>query len=269
LPELRKSLGDWDEKTQQHKALLETIAAIESATTAPDLRHLKAVAEPKVVNTPADTPLSIALAGRSPREDAVTIEIIKGPDHGTLSGNTPNPTYTPNSGYTGPDQFTIRTKDKLTTSEPATIGIIVGPAGTGLKAEYFSDSELKKPAFTRSDARVDFDWPQESPHESIDRSNFGVKWTGHILIPETGTYTFSVRSGEKLVLYIDSMKVIDHRGFQPPGWVDGTPVTLKQGQRLEIGLAYANTSGPAAARLKWLGPSVAGTSGGIITQANL
>ena len=44
--------------------------------------------------------------------DALTIEIASGPAHGTLTANPDGTgTYTPNAGYTGPDQFTFRAFD--------------------------------------------------------------------------------------------------------------------------------------------------------------
>jgi hypothetical protein len=270
LPILRNSLTYWDPKaSQNHKLLLETIAAVEAATNAPEFRNLKTVANKQVLSTASGTRLPITLTGKSPRDSAVTFKILTSPVHGTLSGNAPNMSYTPKPGYTGPDHFSFRAKDDLTTSEPANIAIIVGTAGKGLKAQYFADSEFKNPKLTRTDAQVNFDWSQQAPDASINTANFGVQWTGTILIPETGTYTFSVLSSDKVTLYIDALKVIDQSASPSARWVDGQPIPLKQGQKLDIGLAYAHTTGPAIAKLKWHGPSLAGTAGSLIPQEYL
>jgi hypothetical protein len=47
------------------------------------------------------------------------------PTHGTLSGSAPNLTYTPNSGYVGPDAFTFRANDGTTNSNAASVSITV------------------------------------------------------------------------------------------------------------------------------------------------
>jgi hypothetical protein len=270
LPILRNSLSYWDPKaSQNHKLLLETIATVEAATTSPEFRNLKTVANKQVLSTAIGTPLPITLTGKSPRDAAVSLEIVNAPVHGMLTGNAPNLSYTPKARYSGPDHFTFRAKDDLTISEPATIAIIVGTPGNGLKAEYYADPDFKKQVLTRTDAQVDFDWSQAPPDDSIQTSNFGVKWTGSILIPETGTYTFSALGSDRVTLYIDAVKVIQHEGAQPTRWLDGKPINLKQGQKLEIGLAYGNSSGSPIARLKWHGPSIAGTAGSIIPSEYL
>lgn len=268
LPTLRKSLDHWDPKSKQHKALLETIAKVEAATTAPEIIRLKAVANKQVVTTAADTPLKITLAGKSPREPSVTFINLTKPSHGTLTGTAPDLIYTPSSGYSGPDQFSFEVKDALTTSEPTTIGIVVGAAGNGLKGEYFADTAFKIPKLTRTDNEIDFDWGNSSPHESISAGTFSVRWTGYILIPETAEYTFSAL-GNGVFLQIDHHEIIDKLVAQPQQWMDAKPIPLKKGMKLLIEMAYLQSPGSAAAKLKWTGPAVAGITGDIVPQAYL
>ena len=54
---------------------------------------------------------------------------MSGPANGTLSGSPPNLTYTPNSGYSGPDSFTFNANDGITYSNIATVSITVSAAG--------------------------------------------------------------------------------------------------------------------------------------------
>lgn len=268
LPTLRKSLDHWDPKSTEHKLLLETIGKVEAATTAPEIRYLKAVANGQIVTTDANKELQITLAGTSPREPSVAFINITKPSHGTLTGTAPNFTYLPKAGYSGPDQFSFQVKDALTTSEPTTIGIVVGTAGNGLKGEYFGDTAFKNSKLTRRDAKIDFEWGNGSPHESIRPGDFSVKWTGYILIPETTDYTFSAL-GNGVLLQIDNQKIIDNLVAQPKQWVDSKPLPLKKGMKLLIEMAYLQSAGSAAAKLKWTGPSVAGITGDIIPQAYL
>ena len=54
-----------------------------------------------------------------------TYTVVTQPAHGTLSGTAPNLTYTPASGYSGPDSFTFTDSNGTKTSAPATVSINV------------------------------------------------------------------------------------------------------------------------------------------------
>jgi beta-glucosidase len=68
-----------------------------------------------------------------------------------------------------------------------------GPAKTeGLKAEYFSKAEFSgKPAVVRVDPTIQFDWSVASPAPGIPKQAFAVRWTGTLIPPGPGDYTFS------------------------------------------------------------------------------
>ncbi|HUQ02031.1 MAG TPA: Ig-like domain-containing protein [Kofleriaceae bacterium] len=93
-----------------------------------------------VNDAPAATAASIAtgrneakavrLAGTDVDGDTLAFEVAAQPMHGTLSGTTPDLTYTPATGYSGADTFTFRAKDASATSEPATITIAVADGGS-------------------------------------------------------------------------------------------------------------------------------------------
>ena len=57
--------------------------------------------------------------------EVLTYSIVTPPAHGTLSGNAPELTYTPEPGYSGGDSFTYQTADATGTSAPATVSITV------------------------------------------------------------------------------------------------------------------------------------------------
>ena len=63
----------------------------------------------------------------------------------------------------------------------------------GLKAEYFADSKLSgKPALTRLDQEIDFDWNAASPAAGIPAGDFSVRWTGTVTVPSEGDYVFDI-----------------------------------------------------------------------------
>ena len=62
----------------------------------------------------------------------------------------------------------------------------------GLKGEYFDNVGLEgKPAMTRVDQQVEFDWNAATPDKSVDAAHFGVRWSGTIQVPVAGDYPFS------------------------------------------------------------------------------
>ena len=53
-----------------------------------------------------------------------------------------------------------------------------GPAGTGLKGEYYSNTSLTgTPTLTRTDATVNFDWRGSTPGGAVPTTNWSARWT--------------------------------------------------------------------------------------------
>ena len=79
------------------------------------------VATPQAVTTAEDTAVAVTLAGTDPDGDALIFAVVTSPAHGTLSGSTPNLTYTPAANYHGADSFTFTATDGAATSAPVTV----------------------------------------------------------------------------------------------------------------------------------------------------
>ena len=84
--------------------------------------------------TDEDTPLTVNAANGILANDTdvdsgdvLTVVLAAGPQHGVLSLNTNNGsfTYTPNTNYNGTDSFTYRANDGKTSSAPATVTITI------------------------------------------------------------------------------------------------------------------------------------------------
>jgi beta-glucosidase len=87
---------------------------------------------------------------------------------------------------------------------------------TGLRGEYFSNTDFSgKPAMTRTDRQIDFDWNGASPAAGIAAAAFGVRWTGTIAAPAAGSYTFvpselqcwQSGKGEAYAVFVDGKEV--------------------------------------------------------------
>ncbi|MBW3623233.1 MAG: tandem-95 repeat protein [Armatimonadetes bacterium] len=71
--------------------------------------------------------LPVSLSATDADGDYLMYALSSPPAHGTLSGNPPHLTYTPEPGYTGPDVFTFKAGDGQAESAPATVSLDVVP----------------------------------------------------------------------------------------------------------------------------------------------
>jgi beta-glucosidase len=98
----------------------------------------------------------------------------------------------------------------------------------GLKAEYFTNTDFSgKPALTRIDPEIQFDWNSAAPAPGVPMKAFAVRWTGTLAPPGPGDYTFSVPkpgwnpSGGKEIfrVYLDTKLVLDSTLLAPATWL--------------------------------------------------
>src|SRR3954469_5378407 len=82
------------------------------------------------------------------------------------------------AGNRGPTSSVIATTTGSTSS------------GSGLHGQYFNNMDFTAPVFSRTDAKIDFNWGTGSPASGMDADTFSVRWTGQIQAPTTGRYTF-------------------------------------------------------------------------------
>jgi len=90
------------------------------------------VALDQTVTVPQSTAKAITLEGSDPNTHPASWAwaIVTPPAHGVLTGTAPALTYTPATGYAGPDSFTFGINDGLTDSNTATVSLQVNPPAT-------------------------------------------------------------------------------------------------------------------------------------------
>jgi hypothetical protein len=104
--------------TNPDQVLISTVVkAVNTAPTATD----------QSVPVAHDTAKAITLTGTDPQSDPLTFATTSTPAHGVLSGTAPDLTYTPVSGYSGPDSFTFTASDG-SLSDTGTISLTVAEA---------------------------------------------------------------------------------------------------------------------------------------------
>jgi len=121
-----------------------------------------------------------------------------------------------------------------------------GPPG------LFENAEL---VFTRIDPVIDFDWGTGNPDPSttIKSDNFGVRWTGEVYAPTTGSYTFATVNDDGARLFVDHVLVIDDWEDHPATRFEGN-IDLVGGQWYSISLLLFEDNQYASMELRWTVP---------------
>ncbi len=93
---------------------------------------------------------------------------------------------------------------------------LVGMAGAyeGLIGEYYHGSASgawDDLVMKRLDPTVDFTWGNGSPEpEVVNVDNFKVRWTGEVVIPSAGTYTFHTQTDDGVRLWVNDILVLEN-----------------------------------------------------------
>ncbi len=94
----------------------------------------------------------------------------------------------------------------------------------GLRAEYFAnDAFAGKPAISRIDPELQFDWDSANPLPGATMGGFSVRWTGVIVPPGAGKYEFTLHAErcrqcdakDHVTIVVDGKPVIT--------WITGAP----------------------------------------------
>lgn len=140
------------------------------------------------------------------------------------------------------------------------------PVGTGLLGEYYATrGMLDSPLLTRVDERIDFNWGTDSPAPEVAADGFAVRWSGQILISQTGKYVFRAIADDGVRLWVDGKLLINdwtsHSAREFSGSID-----LQGNRTYSIRLEYFEQTGTASVQLAWTTPD--GTRA-VIPTANL
>ncbi len=86
-----------------------------------------------------------------------------------------------------------------------------GKTQVGMLGEYFNNITLSgKPALTRIDAQLQFQWTLYSPDpEKLTYDFYSVRWTGKLKAPATGRFKIGIDGNDGYRLYLDDSLLID------------------------------------------------------------
>jgi beta-glucosidase len=133
--------------------------------------------------------------------------------------------------------------------------VITSSNGTvhGFEAEYFTNRDLAgPPALVRTDERIDLQGPRR-PARNFPRTDFSVRWTTKLTVPESGKYGFTFTGDDGFRIFLDNKMLVDH-------WVEGapTPITfetkLVAGKTYDLRIEYFQAEDGFEAQLNWQPP---------------
>jgi len=140
--------------------------------------------------------------------------------------------------------------------------------GPGLQAQFFANEDLSgPPAFTRTDAKIDFDWSKRSPAPDFPRTHFSARWNGTIEVPASvGDVKLATLEDDGARVWIDDQLVIDAWGGHDSATSEaatvltaGTPHRIRvEYQQLDYGallhLQWHSVKSSLAERAAWIPP---------------
>ncbi len=128
----------------------------------------------------------------------------------------------------------------------------IEPSGfVGLTAEYFANRHFSgAPALTRSESKIDFDVDRDTVATNFPKNDISVRWTGKLVAPKTGDYTFTTTSDDGVRLTVGGRRLIDDWSEHAPV-TDKTTVHLEAGMPVDFTLEYFQAAGGGVIRLGW------------------
>ncbi|UYZ62450.1 PA14 domain-containing protein [Hymenobacter weizhouensis] len=125
---------------------------------------------------------------------------------------------------------------------------------TGLRGTYYAGENFERRVLTRTDPAIDFNWDFDAPGPGLPPESFSVRWTGWLLAPETGTYTFHLTVDDGMRVWIGGRQVLNEWRYQPT-MSASAPMRLTAGRYYSVRVEYFQGSRHTRAFLGWTRPS--------------
>ncbi|HLK51749.1 MAG TPA: glycoside hydrolase family 3 C-terminal domain-containing protein [Bryobacteraceae bacterium] len=111
-----------------------------------------------------------------------------------------------------------------------------------------------QPLFTRVDPQIDFNWWDGAPRPDMNDDDFGVRWSGYLTAPVSGTYHLGASCFNAFELYVDDKLLAEANDIHERRYEYGS-VPLEAGRSYAIRLDYHQYVGDAACQLVWARPA--------------
>jgi beta-glucosidase len=111
-----------------------------------------------------------------------------------------------------------------------------------------------EPLFTRVDPKIDFHWWDGAPRADMHDDDFGVRWSGYLSAPVTGTYQLGAIGMNAFELYLDGKLIVSFNNIHERSY-RYEQVDLETGKRYQIRLDYHEFLNDADIQLVWSLPA--------------
>lgn len=117
----------------------------------------------------------------------------------------------------------------------------------GLKGDFYSDTSFNTHLFTGYKRTINFNGSAEMD-DRLQRVIFSARWTGKLLIPKDGEYSFSLIADDGATFFLDNAPILTGHWTAPI--TRSSKIALKKGFH-KITLEHLNTDGPTNLKLFW------------------
>jgi beta-glucanase (GH16 family) len=142
---------------------------------------------------------------------------------------------------------------QASSTRAVTLGQPDPAAGRGLRVSYYDNGDFTGRSWHGIDRNVNFDWGSGAPGPLTDGDDFSARWTGEVVPPSSGHYTFSTYADDGVRLWVDGRKLVDDWAPDQAKERSGT-ITLTGGLRYDLSMEFHEREGPAVAKLLWSRP---------------
>jgi hypothetical protein len=127
--------------------------------------------------------------------------------------------------------------------------MVSGGRGSGLLADYYSNTTFSGNSWRRVDARPDFDWTA-SPGGPVPADGFSVVWDGQVEGYYTEAHTFEVETSAGVRLTVGGNVIIDKLANNVASKFTGV-ANLVRGQKTSINLRAIDMNAETIVKLRW------------------
>lgn len=175
-------------------------------------------------------------------------------EFGDYSGNPKN---TPVSVLDGIKKYAENANIKVVHAPWVSSGTDFDPISkgffpNGLKAEYFSNSDLQGTPSVRMEEELLYD-PVHRPDRFQPEAPMSIRWTGTLKPVVSGDYTLGLKTDDGCRLFLDGKKLIDS-WTERSAQMDQVIVKLEAGKAYDLRVEYFDGGGDCFARLYWKAP---------------
>jgi chitodextrinase len=227
----------------------------DATVTTPDVPDTTSPTTPTNLIARVVSPTKVALTWAASTDNVGVVGYTVVRD-GTVSLPVSATSYTDTSMTSGqPHSYAVYARDQAGNSSPRSGSASVtvpAVAPSGLTGSYFDTASFTSLKVTRVDSRVAFGWGTAAPASGMGADTFSVRWTGKVIVPATGTYTFYTQSDDAVRLWVNGQQIVND-------WTahtlkeDKGAIALSANQAYSVKMEYYENTGQATAKLLWSG----------------